>query len=234
LDATRLRAANRASLWAFGLDWLIDYLATSADEVDGIVARCLAVAEGAEPDDPITRFLADLRDGLSERPAFRTLEGMWRTELRLMLEAMAREWQWQAARTAGAVASLPTFDEYLDNADNICFSFVFVSHWIHTADPPPRRLVEEVRVAGRAVQQVIRLLNDLGTYHRDVSWGDLNPLMLGVDRGQVTERVTTLTGYCRELFVPLRADYPDLVVFLDRYIAFNAGFYGAADYWGEL
>jgi hypothetical protein len=43
-----------------------------------------------------------------------------------------------------------------------------------------------------------------------------------------------LTGYCRELFAPLRADYPDLVVFLDRYIAFNAGFYDIADYWGEL
>jgi hypothetical protein len=250
MTAHELRIANRASLWAFALDWLIDYLATSREDVDDAVRRCLAVADGAPPagDDQLARFLADIRTELAGAPAFEVLRPIWREELRLMLEAMAREWDWQASRASGGNA-LPTFEEYLANADNICFSFVFVSHWILTEDaarlvpdgrpgifdgPPPVALVDEVRAAGREVQKVIRLLNDLGTYQRDVSWGDLNPLMLGVSRDEVTRHISVLVERCQELLDPLRAAHPRLADFLDRYIGFNTGFYRLTDYWGKL
>lgn len=236
LTAAQLNIANRASLWAFGVDWAIDYLATSQEEVDDVVVRCLAVADGTAPhgEDPLTRFLADIRDELHAAPAFPALAPIWRTELRLMLEAMAREWTWQAARTAGDTRSLPTFEAYLDNADNICFSFVFVSHWIITSDPPPLSQTDELREAGRQVQQVIRLLNDLGTYQRDLTWGDLNPLMLGVTAAEVTHRIEVLTQRCGQMLGPLRRTHPQLAVFLERYIQFNTGFYRIGDYWGNL
>jgi hypothetical protein len=235
LTSTQLRIANRASLWAFGVDWVIDYLAASRDEVDDVVARCLAIADGAAAtDDPLTQFLADIRDDLRAAPAFSALEHIWRGELRLMLEAMAREWTWQAARTAGDEDALPSFEEYLANADNICFSFVFVSHWIVNSQPPPLSHTREVRQAGRCVQQVIRLLNDLGTYHRDVSWGDLNPLMLGVDHTDVSQRITGLTEESERLLAPLARTHPQLAIFLRRYIQFNTGFYRITDYWGAL
>jgi hypothetical protein len=235
LTSKQLRIANRASLWAFGVDWVIDYLATSRDEVDDAVSRYLAVADGAQaPDDPVTRFLADIRDDLRDAPAFPVLGPIWRGELQLMLDAMAREWTWQAARTAGDRDALPTFEEYLANADNICFSFVFVSHWILTSPPPPLSQTQEVRQAGRCVQEVIRLLNDLGTYHRDVSWGDLNPLMLGVGRAEVRDRIAELTEELERLLAPLAPTHPDLAVFLRRYVQFNTGFYGITDYWGAL
>jgi hypothetical protein len=235
LTARELRIANRASLWAFALDWLIDYLATSRAEVDDIVGRCIAVANGAPPtdDDHLGRFLAELRADLAAAPAFELLRPIWIEELRLMLEAMAREWDWQATRAGGGTA-LPTFEEYLDNSDNICFSFVFVSHWILNSPPPPVAGVAHVRAAGREVQRVIRLLNDLGTYQRDVNWGDLNPLMLDVTREDVERRIAVLVGQCRELLRPVRADHPRLAEFLDRYIGFNAGFYRLTDYWGTL
>lgn len=236
LTADQLRIANRASLWAFGVDWAIDYVATTREEVDEVVSRCMAVVHGGPPaaDDPLTRFLADIRDDLAAAPAFAVLGPIWRAEFQLMLDAMAREWTWQAARAAGDETALPDFEDYLANADNICFSFVFVSHWIVNSTPPPLSKVEELRAAGREVQVVIRLLNDLGTYHRDLSWGDLNPLMLGVTQEQVAQRIAGLTERCERLLEPLNQTHPDLAVFLNRYIQFNAGFYRIGDYWGKL
>jgi len=224
-DAGQLRMANRACLWCFGLDWLIDYQATAADEVAGLVARCLAIADGgpAVPGDELTAFLADLRDELATAPGFAVLGPVWREDLAAMLDAMAREWHWKAAGTK------PTFDEYLDNADNLGFSVVFTAHWAFTT--PEVTQVAEVRAASRTVQRAIRLLNDLGTYERDVSWGDLNALLLGVDRDDVAARVAELTGEVREQTTALP---PQIGGYLRRQLDFCAGFYGISDYWGDL
>ncbi|MCG5218774.1 terpene synthase family protein [Streptosporangium soli] len=228
LSAAELRMANRACLWCFGLDWLVDYVATSPAEVHEIVRRCLAVAGGrSDPDDDLTRFLADLLQETASSPAFPALGTVWHEELERMLAAMAREAEWQAAGTR------PSFEEYLANSDNLGFSFVFTTHWIATS-PPPDTGVEAVRQASRAVQRVIRLLNDLGTYSRDVSWGDLNALMLGVTREEVAGEVTRLAELSRELIRPLRAEHPAPAAYLERQMDFCAGFYRIADYWGEL
>lgn len=234
LSADRLRMANRAALWVFGLDWLIDYIATSESEVTAVVRRCAEVADGAPPvtDDALTQFLAELLADLTVAPAWPALSAVWREEFQKMLDAMAREWVWQAARVSGG--ELPTFADYLDNADNICFSFIFVSHWIVNSGPPPITQLDEVRTAGRAVQVVIRLLNDLGTYERDVSWGDLNALMLGVTRADIERQIERLVADCQRLLEPLRDQHADLAVFLERYIEFNVGFWGLSDYWGQL
>src|SRR5690349_13239481 len=70
----QLQVANRASLWVFAADWLIDYQATSRDEVASIVADCRAVADGAVPTaaSPLGRFLGEIRDALAAAPSFRT------------------------------------------------------------------------------------------------------------------------------------------------------------------
>ncbi|WP_433517790.1 terpene synthase family protein [Nonomuraea sp. CA-143628] len=59
-----LRAVSRAALWVFAVDLRIDHIAESRAEVTALVGDCLDVAGGATPLSPITRFLADLRDGL--------------------------------------------------------------------------------------------------------------------------------------------------------------------------
>jgi terpene synthase-like protein len=232
--AEDLRIANRTALWIFGVDWLIDHVATSEAEVDDIVRRCVAVAEGGPPTpgDDLTRFLADIRDTLAEAPAFRELRSEWRAELARMLAAMAREWAWKSARSAGGTA--PSLEEYLENADNFGSSWVNVAHWIFTGDQRTLDHLEQLRAAGREVQRVLRLLNDLATYERDVGWGDLNALMLGVDRDGVTARVAASVDRCRELIKPLRSLSPEQAVYLERQVGYSRGFYGAADYWGAL
>jgi hypothetical protein len=175
LDADRLRMASRACIWCLGLDWQVDYVSTSQAEVSGLVERCLAVAGGdaPAPDDGLGGFLADIRDELAELSGFAALRPVWLDELERLLKAMAGEWEWKSAGVR------PTLDQYLANADNLGFSFVYVSHVIYTTEPAPVDDMNELLGAGRAVQQVIRLLNDLATYDRDLAWGDLNALMLG-------------------------------------------------------
>ncbi|MEV7006979.1 terpene synthase family protein [Streptosporangium sp. NPDC051022] len=232
--AERLQMANKVCLWAFGLDWLIDYVATSAREVDDIVRRCLEVADGASPSegDDLTLMLAAIRDELAAAPAFPVLGPLWREELRRMLEAMLVEWHWKAGKVT------PTFEEYLGNADNLGFSFAFASHWLYTAGGDVTGDVTgdlgRVTEAYRAVQRVIRLLNDLGTYERDVTWGDLNVLLLGLTRPEVERHVAELAARSRELIAPLRADDPEQADYLERQMDFCAGFYQVTDYWGTL
>ncbi|WP_371785102.1 terpene synthase family protein [Streptosporangium subroseum] len=228
--AEQLRMANKVCLWAFGLDWLVDYVATSPSEVDDIARRCLDVAAGAPPvpGDDLTRLLADIRDELAASPAFGVLGPVWRDELQRMLKGMVEEWRWKSTKV------MPTFEEYLGNADNLGFSFAFAAHWLSTTGPDLTADLGQVREASWAVQRVIRLLNDLGSYERDVKWGDLNALLLDTSRAEVERRIAELAGRSRELIAPLRSAGPELAGYLERQMDFCAGFYRVADYWGTL
>jgi hypothetical protein len=229
-----LRIANRLTLWNFGLDRLIDDVAATANEVASTVAGCMAIAEEdpAPARDPLAAFLVEIRDDLAAAPAYQQLGDVWRHELRLVLKSMAREWEWKAARLADPEAALPTLDAYLDNAQ-FGFSMIYVTHWICTTDLAALADVEDLHAAGCAVERVIRLLNDLGTYHRDLSTGDLSALKLA-DRLVVQQRVAVEIARSKELLAPLTPVHPGLALFLDRHIRFSSGFYHVTDYQGEL
>jgi len=236
----QLRIANRTALWVFAADWLIDYRATARGEIDVLVERCLAVADGARPseDDQLGRFLAEIRDELAAAPAFTARRPAWREELRRMLMAMAQEWTWKAVRAdttaADPTVGSPTFAEYLDNADNFGSSWVNVSHWLFLGDQDSLDHLAELTVASRAVQRVLRLVNDLATHRRDLDWGDLSALVLGVDRDEVTRRIAMLVKHCRELLRPLEDVCPQEARYLARQIGFSTGFYRLTDFWGSL
>lgn len=242
-DRDQLRIANRAALWIFAADWLIDHRARHRAEVDEIVARCLSILEGepATESDPLGRFLAEIRDELAHTApaAFASAEAAWREEFRRMLHAMAREWQWK--QRLGGVddasgsnrAHVVGLDDYLANADNFGSSFVNVSHWIRTGDADTLDHLPELIEAGREVQRVLRLVNDLATYQRDVRWGDLNALLLGVDRAEVLRRIELLVGRCREMFATLPRPCRGQGEYLARQIGFSSGFYRLTDFWGR-
>ncbi|GAA2716836.1 terpene synthase family protein [Micromonospora olivasterospora] len=232
--AEQLRLTNRAVLWGFALDWQIDYLAKSREDVDRVVGGTLAVADGATPDadDPLGRLLAELRDELATLPAFAGLRDAWRAAVRRTVTAMAREWDWKAARER-AGAPLPSFAEYLDNADNLACTVVNVAHWIWTGDAATHRHLDELVVASDEVQRVLRLVNDLGTHERDLEWGDLNALLLVADRAEVERRTAELVERCTELLDRLAPSCPVQAAYLARQIGFSSGFYRSTDFWGE-
>jgi hypothetical protein len=228
----QLRMANRISLWIFAVDWLVDCRADSRDQVEDIVRRCLAIVDSGEPvGDPLTRFLADIHDELAKAPLFATLGPLWYDQLHRMMTAMAREWDWKSARAIGGTG--PTFQEYLANADNYGSSLVNVAHWIVTGDSYTVDQLEELRRASGAVQQVLRLLNDLASYRRELAWRDLNALMLGVDRAEVAEWIAVLVDRCRATHRRLAAGDPTAAAYLDRQIGYSMGFYPVTDYWSH-
>ena len=227
--ANQLRVGTRAVLWGFAADWQIDYLATSQSGVDALVTACLAVADGGPPgaDNPLGQLLAEIRDELAQVAGFEAAHGLWREELARMLAGMAREWAWKSAHTR------PTLDEYLDNADNLGASWVNVSHWIAGGAPAARAHLAELIAAGRVEQRVLRLVNDLATYERDLKWADLNALMVA-DRDEVNRRLAVLVAGCREQLRALEGSCPREVAYLLRQIGFASGFYQVTDFWGSL
>ncbi|MFC5752170.1 terpene synthase family protein [Actinomadura rugatobispora] len=234
--AEGLRMALLTSMWNFAADWLVDYVAETREEVEDLILRCLAVADGTSDgeDSSITRFLAHIVNELDTVPAFSEKRSFWCDQLERWLRAMAREWDWKAALSAGDHRATPTFEEYLGNADNFGTTWVNLAHWIHTGDAATLDHLEELWEASQEVQRVLRLLNDLATHHRDLSWGDLNALMLGVDRAGVVARIDELVDGARALIKPLTDACPWPAAYLERQIGFSTGFYGATDYWGEL
>ncbi|MEU7754796.1 terpene synthase family protein [Micromonospora sp. NPDC049171] len=230
-DLDQLRVTNRAVLWGFAVDWLVDHEARSRDEIDRLTAGCLAVAEGGSPaeDDSLGRFLAELRDELAAVPAYATHGAVWRSELRTMFDAMAREWDWKQSADTGV---LPTLDEYLANAANLACTVVNVAHWIHSDDPATLAHLDALVAASDQVQRIIRLVNDLASFERDKRWGDLNALMVVPERADVERRITELVAYARDLLDPLRATCPVPADYLARQIGFSTGFYGSTDFWG--
>ncbi|SCL24291.1 terpene synthase family protein [Micromonospora inyonensis] len=228
-----LRVTNRAVLWGFALDWQVDYLAKSRTEIDRLTETSLAVVDGATPasDDPFARFLAELCADLAAAPAYPRLRDAWRAAVHRTLAAMAVEWEWRSARR-DLTGTLPTFEEYLANADNLACTVVNVAHWIHTGDDGTHRSLPRLVEASDEVQRVLRLVNDLGTYQRDLEWGDLNAIMLVADRAEVEQRVEVLTGGCHELLAPLTEECPRQATYLARQLGFTSGFYGSTDFWG--
>jgi hypothetical protein len=227
-DATQLRAANRTVLWGFALDWLVDHVAGSPAEVSRLVDRCRAVADGATPqaDDPLGGFLVELEAELAGAPAFAQRRALWRDRVVRTVEAMAREWHWKADGTR------PTLDEYLDNADNHACTIVNVAHWLRTGDPATLARLDLLVAASDQVQRALRLVNDLGTYERDLRWGDLNALLLVADPAEVHDRLAGLVAEARRQLDPVRADCPTQVAYLERQLGFSSGFYRLADFWG--
>ncbi|QFY08989.1 terpene synthase [Nonomuraea phyllanthi] len=219
-SAARLKVANRAALWVLAVDRLVDHTATTREQVTRLTRECLSVADGAVPRSPVTRFLADLRDELATVREFGDLRWLWRDQLARMLAGMTRAWVWRDT------SAVPTLEHYLRNADSRGSCFVDVSHWIYTADDWAKAHLEELRAVSRKVQRYLHLLGDVASYRRDLSWGDLNVLALGVSRAEVAEAMAGLEREATALIEPVRGRSPRTAVYLRRRIGFNAGYTG--------
>jgi hypothetical protein len=205
-----LRVADRATLFVFALDRLVDAGTTDPGPA---LDDCRAVAAGASAAGELGRLLAVVRDDI---PAGR--RPFWSAALERTISSMERERRWLAGTP-------PSFAEYLDNSDNTGFVFVAVSHWLRTLDEvsAPDVLV----TAARAGQRVLRLVNDLATHDRDAATGDLNALAL-VDRSTVDGAIARELRRFRRL---LDGIDPAPGAVLARQIGFATGFYDVTDFW---
>ncbi|MEU8177337.1 terpene synthase family protein [Microbispora hainanensis] len=229
--ADQLRFLTRVSLWVFAADRQVDEVARSRADLDDLVSSCLRTAAGddGKPVAPLARFLDDIARDLNRIPEFPGMLATWIESLRRFLVAMVREWEWRASASEGG--PLPAVSEYLGNADSTAASFVNISYWLYSRDVRAIEHIDELMTAGALVQRVLRLLNDLASYERDLASGDLNVLTLGVGHAEVTELIAELVARCREQIEPLKGRCPQAATYLERQIGFSAGFYRLTDYW---
>ena len=147
------------------------------------------------------------------------------------LEAMRREWHWKAAARDDR-QSLPTLADYLTNADNLACTVVNVAHWIRAGGADAHAQLDRLIIASDAVQRALRLVNDLGTYERDLRWGDLNAIMLVDERAVVQRELAGLVTRATDLLDELGAHCPREAAYLTRQIGYTSGFYRSTDFWG--
>ncbi|WFE45864.1 terpene synthase family protein [Verrucosispora sp. WMMD1129] len=232
--AAELRTANRASLWVTAEDWRIDSEIGSLEEATATATACTAVAAGSAPadGDQLTQFLADIREDLAATPLFSRLGHLWQGELRRMLDAELREWRWRTDRN-NKMAELPSAGDYLANAAGYGATWVNISHWIATSAVDTEEHLTALVTASYEVEKVLRLVNDLASYNRDVKAGDLNILMLGVGEHEVRQQAIDLADRCHKLLDPLAGVSPRQVTYLRRVLGFTAGFYHGTDFWAS-
>ncbi|MFI7552527.1 terpene synthase family protein [Micromonospora sediminimaris] len=232
--AAELRTANRASLWVTAEDWRIDSEIGSLEEATATATACIAVAAGSAPadGDQLTQFLADIREDLAATPLFSRLGHLWQDELRRMLDAELREWRWRTDRN-NKMAELPSAGDYLANAAGYGATWVNISHWIATSAVETEEHLTALVTASYEVEKVLRLVNDLASYNRDVKAGDLNILMLGVGEHEVRQQAIDLADRCQKLLDPLAGVSPQQVTYLRRVLGFTAGFYHGTDFWAS-
>jgi hypothetical protein len=213
-----LQPAGRVRLWTLGLARCVAQ-AASEPEVQRITEGCEAVARGAapEPDDDLMRFLAAIRDELTELPAYPVLHDVWLDELRRTLYALARIW------TAAHTGQRPTFEEYLGDADGLGLALAFTAHRIATGDIGSG---EDLADAARAVQRAVRLAGDLGAAGRGLDPGEPNALTLGLPRPALELRLAELTGRARRRLAEIRDRHREQADHMERHMDFYAGFFG--------
>ena len=237
---TALRIANRTSLWIFALDWLIDYRAKKREDVEALVARCTAAVTDGTPDGDgqdgegaaLARFLVEIRDLLATAPAFAAHRDVWLDELRRMLEAMALEWEWKASRAetgASTRRSTTTSPTPTTSARR--------SSTPGTGSSPPAR--PPSTTSTRCWRRAVRCSGCSGS-------STTSPVQAGRHLGRPErDAARRRRGHRQGEDRPARGELPEAAasparpmsreaVYLERQIGYSVGFYGGADYWGDL
>ncbi len=237
LDHTRICLVNRMSLWLFGLDLRAE--AMGPTEVDALVRRCHRVADGGDPEpgDELTELLAVVRAELAgAAPAGTARLAVWRDALGRTLAAVAREQAWLAALRSTQQAQpgqpRPGPEEYLDNAASTGFSVVFSTLWLTETTAAQAYMAPALAGAVAAAERVLRLVNDLGGYDRDVAADDLNVLRLGLTRAELAGQIEESTDRMMTLLHSVRLDQPRLASYVERQVGYAMGLYGVGDFWG--
>ncbi len=225
LPLDRLHVVNRASLWIFAVDWLVDRQSDSVARVDEVIARNISVLEGQPARDAVAGLLAATRTAVATGGA---LLPAFDDEARRVLVAMRREWDWREGPT-------PSPDTYMSNMDSIGLRFAFVTllavDGATGADwqPGPGTL----SAAADATARVLRMVNDLAGFERERAFGDVNLLALGPTAAQVRETIRAETARTVRLLARQPRPRRRFAGYLERVLGFNIGLYSTTDYWGE-
>lgn len=232
-SVAQLRAVARMYVWTYALDDHVEQVVASLPELDDLFARCLAIVHTGRSDTshPILTALSSCQQDLSAQPLYPALADLWAAKFASDLEAV--RYDWLVSR-----GDIPRTDirDYLDHASSVT---LWMNHFPLWATADDAALLDHLDVLVSAVDDltvVVRLANDLATFHRESRAGDNNILMYpGVTPAQVrTELARRAESATRRLSTLLDRDFPPAVELI-RLLEWSTVFYSCGDFrgWGS-
>ncbi|WP_424187008.1 terpene synthase family protein [Actinokineospora sp. G85] len=179
LSAAQLAPLVKLSCWTLVFDDAFDNHHLAPAEYRERIDAYFRFLDGDETTtaDPIVGALAHCRDELRAIPLFAELEPEWHAAQEATLRAMVMECRWR--HDYAADGTLPTFDEFMDNA-------------VEAVDSRPTILAVLAAIGDRSVLAerefvtelstslawCIRVANDLRTYAKEAGEGTVNSVLI--------------------------------------------------------
>ena len=172
----------RVSLWVFTLDDLFDEELFAPSEIVqkatlyGEIARSETVGPQS---DPLAIALADVRNHLLEYPLFPSLGGIWGEAVSRTIAAMTREQEWRNAWRSDGPASLPGYDEYVENGLNSIGGPPHI--WTAMITTDDHSMLDQLDVFAemeRTASTCVRLANDLQSEVKEIEESSPNSLII--------------------------------------------------------
>jgi hypothetical protein len=183
LSLTDVMPAAQVILWVFGFDDQADECLITHAEMKRKAKLWYAIANYGPNDetcdDELTMILKGIKRELSKSPLFEPLREHWSSRLRILVEAMAQEYQYALRYNAQGASALPSLDEYVQGGLNsIGFPLWGATALILLRDSSVlgqlESIIETIRYAGAAA----RLYNDVRSVDREAQEKSMNSIFI--------------------------------------------------------
>jgi hypothetical protein len=171
-------------LWVFGVDDEGDERLITLAEMRRKAEKWYLIAKnGPENDvdtsDELTAILLEMMDNLSRSSMFESLREYWASRLRILVEAMAQEYEYGLQYGAHGVRALPTLDEYIRGGiHSIGFPLWGTTVLILLRDPSVVNHLESIERAMEYAGAAGRLYNDIRTLDRELQESNINSIVV--------------------------------------------------------
>ena len=246
--------ASQITFWIFMLDDLADERQVTLDEFQQKAEVWYQLAQDGSPDetndyDELGIILLEIRADLASYRLFEPLRSMWATQVRLIIEAMAQEYQYGLQYHDQQAQRLPTLDEYLHyGAYSIGIPLWGAVELIVANDDSVLDGLEPIAAALQGAGTVVRLYNDYQTLDKELQEGNINSAiilyhtlraanttapeadLLAEARQRAWQLADSYAQRCGDLVERFQTTSGQIRETILRVIAFHASFYRERDY----
>ncbi len=242
------------TFWIFMLDDLADERAITLADFQRRVQVWYSLArDGTRGEvnqfDELDTCLLEIRTDLAHYSLFEPLQSRWATQVRLIAEAMAQEYQYGLQYHQPQGQRWPTLSEYLHNgAYSIGLPLWSIVALIVAHDASVLDCLESIDTACLYTGIAVRLYNDYQTLDKELQEGNINSALilyqtlrrenpataearlLAEARQGTLQLADVYAQRCRDLVRQVQTASGQINEILTRMVAFHADFYRERDY----
>jgi hypothetical protein len=176
---------TKLTLWVFGVDDMIDEGAFSLAELqERIIEQWYLIANGSSHNgivdsDELATMLSEIRKDLSEYRLFEPLCEHWSANVRFLVEAMAKEYQYGLQYNTSGACALPSLDRYLQHGIYSSGVPLLASTLsIILNDPSVGQCIDSINEPIECASAAMRLYNDVQTFEKETQESKINSVLI--------------------------------------------------------